>query len=615
MRAVATCLAAAAFAGSCSSLALAAPVTPAPTVQMQALAPAQAVIFEVFLPLRNTQALDALLDAQQTAGSPSYQKWLTPAQFAAQFGPTAQDMAQAEASITSQGFAISAVHSRSFQVLSTVQAIQKTFGSTLMRAAFSNGQTRIVANTPLTLPAALQAQGAVIAQFSGRAPLHSNARFAANADPANRYSASGGYWFTDLKQAYDYPSYQATVNGKPLDGTGTSVAVLISYDAQDSDIKQVFDHEKFTQITGKPAPTIQRVAIDGGAAFDPTNSFEASLDVQEVLGGAPGAAVTLVTTPDLSDTSIIDGYLYIVESNQYDIVNSSFGGCELFYTAAYNGGQDYTGILDLYDTLFKQGNAQGVTFVASSGDEGGLSCPDLNYFGGKKPSRFVPSIQFPSDSPHVTGVGGGNLLTTVKAAPSLTSKYASENALGDPEISHDPYGVGVNVAAGFWGAGGGVSTHFTKPAYQQLVDTGNTSFRTAPDVGMQVGGCPGGLALAPCGPNRSYVIIALGGVLYGVIGTSVSSPEFASAVALFVEKSGHRVGNLNRYLYTQSAQQVQGASHGFNRITNGFDGKYSGNAPAGGYNYLAGNGTPRVRALFGMMDAPAAGDPQTATNP
>ena len=592
----------------------AAPVTP-PTVQMVPLATAQPVIFEVFLPLRNTAALDTLLLQQQTPGAPSYHKWLTPAQFSAEFGPTSQSMAQAQSSLTTQGFKVSAVHSRSFEVTSTVGAVKTTLGSTLMRAQFSNGKSRIIANAPLTLPSSLQSQGAVIAQFSGRAPLHSNARFSAQADPSNRYSASGGYWFTDLKQAYDYPSYQTSINGKPLDGTGVSVAVLMEYDALDSDIKAVFDHEKFSQVTGKPAPTIQRVEIDGGAPFDPNNSFEASLDVQEVLGGAPGSAVTLVTTPDLSDTSIIDGYLYIIESNQYDIVNSSFGGCELFYTAAYNGGQDYTAILDLYDTLFKQGNSQGITFVASSGDEGGLSCPDTNYFGGTGPSRFIPSVQFPSDSPSVTGVGGGNLLTSVKTAPSLASTYASENALGDPEIAYDPYGVGVNVAAGFWGAGGGVSAHFAKPNYQQLVDTGSTSFRTTPDVGMQVGGCPGGIALLPCGPNRSYVIISLGGTLYGVIGTSVSSPEFVSAAALYIERSGGRVGNLNTYLYSQSALQVSKGASGFNRIGLGFDGKYTGGAPQGGYNYLAGNGTPKVRALFGMSDLPAAGDPQTASNP
>lgn len=608
------------IAAACAGITVASGASAAPTsltqpVSMTPLAATQPVTFEVFLPLRNRPVLEALLHDQQKPGTPNYHRWLTPAQFASQFGPSPQDMAAAEATLSSQGFVIAAQHSRSFQVSAPASAIQRSFGSTLSRATFSNGATRIVPNKNPTLPANLQAQGATVVMFSGRPPMHSNARYAANADPNNRSSAAGGYWFTDLKQAYDYPSYQATTNGKPLDGTGVSVAILMSNDVLDSDIAKVFNHEKFTAVTGKPVPAIRRVLIDGGAPFDPNASFEASLDVQTVLGGAPGATVTLVNTPDLSDKSIIDGYLHIIDSNQYDIVNSSFGGCELFYTAAYNGGEDYTALLSVYDDLFRQGNAQGITFVASSGDEGGLSCPDTNYFAGTGPSRFVPSIQFPSDSPNVTGVGGGNLLTSFRAPPTLRSTYVSENALGDPEVAHDPYGVGANVAGGFWGAGGGVSVFFAKPDYQALVNTGSPTFRTTPDVGMLVGGCPGGISLTPCGPNRSYVIIAIGGQLAGVIGTSVSSPEFVSAAALYIEKTGQRAGNLNPYLYSVAAQQNAGGTAAYNRAIPGFDGKWSSAAPAGGYTYLVGNGTPKVRALFGMQDVPAAGDPQTASNP
>ena len=595
--------------------ALSAPTPPAPQASVRMLAPNQPVTVQVFLPLRDAAGLDDLLKQQQTSGSAVYHKWLTPQQFAARFGPTPAAFAQAEASLTSRGFTLSVTHTRSFEVTAPASTVQTTVGAALARATYANGKGRTFATSTVTLPSDLQAQGAVVAQFSSRPPLHPNGRFAANSDPTNRYSASGDYWFTDLKQAYDYPTYQAKVNGKALDGTGVSVAVLMENDVLDSDIAVVFNHEKFTSITGKAPPTVRHVAVDGGAPFDVNASFEASLDVQQVLGGAPGATVTLVNIPDLSDTSILDGYVYILESNLYDIVNSSFGGCELFYTAAYNSGVDYTYILSLYDSLFKQGNAQGITFVASSGDEGGLSCPDTNYFTGAGPSRFIPSVQFPSDSPSVTGVGGGNLLTVTRPAPSLASSYASENGLGDPEIANDPYGVGVNVAGGFWGAGGGTSAYFARPDYQGLVPTGASAFRAIPDVAMQVGGCPGGLSLLPCGPNRSDVIIALGGTFYGVIGTSVSSPEFVGAATLYLQKLGGRVGNLNPYLYTVAAKQNAGSIAAFNRPKSGFDGKFSTTTPSAFYNYIFGNGSPKVRALFGFSDLAPAGDPQTASNP
>ena len=79
---------------------------------------------------------------------------------------------------------------------------------------------------------------------------------------------------------------------------------------------------------------------------------------------------------------------------------------------------------------------------------------------------------------------------------------------------------------------------------------------------LQVGGCPGGIAKLPCNgglnsingngnTERSYVIVAIDGKFYGLIGTSVSSPELAGATALLIEQYG-RMGNLNHYIYNAS---------------------------------------------------------------
>ena len=264
------------------------------------------------------------------------------------------------------------------------------------------------------------------------------------ASPDNRYSNVGGYWFTDLKQAYGFPSYQATAHGKRLDGTGVNVAIVISNDVLDSDIKAQFDHEKFTQITGKPAPTVKRLLINGGAPFDPDASAEASLDTQMVLGGAPGANVTLVNLPDLSDDNIMAGYEAIVESNAYDVVTSSFGECELFYTAAYNDGEDFTSILQTYESIFKQGNAQGITFMASSGDSGGLGCPSVDYFSGSPTAMRSSSPAWRARRQPQRHRGGRHQPdhhhppTPQTTPPQLNSAYVSEQAYGDPEIPTIP---------------------------------------------------------------------------------------------------------------------------------------------------------------------------------
>ena len=587
-----------------------------------ALAAATPVDFEVFLPLRNEAALDSLLAAQQTPGSPSYHKWLTPAEFGARFGPAARSMSNVRSALAGLGLQVTATHTRSLHVAGTAAQVNRAFQTTLNTVTLANGARSIVAASPLSASGALRREGVVVADFTGipNRQTHS-VKLGPVAD--NRNGPAGAYNYNDMKQAYDYPSYQTILpGGNRLDGTGIRVAVVMATDALDSDIAAMFNHELFTATTGKQPPTIEHLPIDGGAPFDPNSgvSVEASLDVQQVLGGAPGSSVTLLSLPDLSDQHILDGYIQIVDQNRWDMVNSSFGGCELNYTKAYNNGTSFVGVLRLYHDVFRQGNAQGVTFVASSGDSGGLSCPSVDYFSGSQHAKFVASVQTPADDPNVTTLGGGNLITTPPMLPALTSKYVSENTAGDPEVPYDIYGLGVNVHGGEWGAGGGRSVIFAQPPYQNAFGT-SVPGRIVPDVGMQVGGCPGGLAKLPCHPNDSAAIVTVAGGRFGVIGTSVSSPEFVGALALYAQKSGGRLGDINRFLWDKGATQDQfggggaaNAAHFYHKYIPGFDGVFH-HSDTSGFDYMVGNGTPLVRTLFGMRDFKPAGDPRTPSNP
>ena len=618
-------LAALLLAGTLATPVLA--ITPAERTGHVAPAAATANIdFEIFLPLRNTNDLKRLVDAQQTAGA-SYHKWLTPATYAATYGPAPETWAAAKSAITAAGLSVDVVRTRSMHVSGSAEQVGKLFSTGLNSVVTPNGKTQIVASSKVVMPASLSALGAVVISFNGLPAKQSFAQKTATPVPENRNGPDGSYWYNDMKQAYDYPSYQSILpNGARLDGTGVGAAVLMEDLLIPGDVAGFFNHELFTATTGKPAPTVSTVLVDGGGKVDGPGTFEASLDVQQILGGAPGANVTLFSIPNLQDQSIIDGYQAIVDSNQYAVVNSSFGGCETTYTAAYNGGTDYTFILQIYDDIFRQGNAQGITFVASSGDQGGVPCPSVDYFTGGKHPRFVKGVSSPSDSAYVTSVGGGNLITEVSAGPAvppythgLSSAYLGENAFGDPEEPYDIYGFGTNVTGGYWGPGGGRSVVFARPNYQLATNTGS-NFRTQPDVGMQVGGCPGS-AIQPCGPDRSSAIVRYQGGNYGVIGTSVSSPEFVGAVVLYIQKVG-RVGNLNPYLYHfGQAQTLAGgvnapaASQYYHRNIKGFDGLFADDYPSQNYNYLNGNGTPDVRKLFGFTNFAAAGVPRSPSNP
>jgi subtilase family serine protease len=612
----------------------------------------KSVSFDVFLPLRNKDKLEALLDAQQNPASSQYHKWLTPAQFGAQFGPDAATKTRAATFLRARGFNVT-VQTRSLHVTGTADAVARIFGTHLMVAQTSPHSTHLVSQQTLNMPSELAVAGAKVFSFSPHAahtfsrivggPLADGAKksvhgYASNkpgASPDNRYSATGTYWFDDLKQAYRYPSAAATVTvgdqTLPLNGSHVTIAALMSSDVLDSDIQATFDHEQWSTITGTPDPTLAaHVYIDGGAPFDPSNgaSLEASLDVQQELTGAPGAAVVLVDIPDLSDGNVLAGYLDIIEQNTVDVVSSSFGECELFYFPKYNGGQDYRGVLEAEHELFMQGNSQGMTFLASSGDSAGKECLSPAYLTGG-PAHFVAGVSTPAADPNVTAVGGTNLVTDYVQG-TLNSNYAGENAWEDPEVPYDPYGVGVNAPGGVWGAGSGVSQMWPEPTYQTLVHTGSP-LRSVPDIGMQVGGCPGGISKLQHGEceggdnpangngnsQRSAVVVAFGvgqgGGFYGVIGTSVSSPEFAGVVAHLVEQQG-RMGNLNNYIYKLAAKQAAGGKKYFHTNIPGYNGIVNTDV-SNTYSLSTGVGTPVVLNFIGQSKAPAAGKPQSPSNP
>jgi subtilase family serine protease len=147
----------------------------------------------------------------------------------------------------------------------------------------------------------------------------------------------------------------------------------------------------------------------------------------------------------------------------------------------------------------------------------------------------------------------------------------------------------------------------------------------------------------PGGRRSGSTRASYGGGFYGVIGTSVSSPEFVGALAIFEQQFGkyHRLGNVNYFLYLQGAlQTLAGGVNApsflqfYHRNIPGFDGYYSAGKPSYNrqtklqpanqattgkpsynYDYIYGLGSLDVRKLFGLEEFPAASLPQTRSNP
>ncbi len=558
------------------------------------------VDFDIYLPVQHRDQLELLLRDLHDVQSANFGHWLTPEQFHQRFGAADTDVSAMQSELSGLGLSVSRSSSHQFHVSGQAAVVERAFGTILKTGTRANGARVMAATSSMVMPSSLTRMGAVI---TGLSPNIHMRPMIHTASPQNRYSTSGPYWFTDLKQAYRFPSVHS------FSGRGATVGILMSSSFNAPDMDLYFGHEKLK------TPSISEVKVKGGAPFDPASggSGEAHLDIQQAGGMAPDAKIVLYNIPDLSDTNILAGLTRILADNRADVVNMSFGGPEIAYSAAYNNGVDFSNVLQQFDDLFAQGNAQGITFVASSGDQGALAAPPVACFDPKATNcgSYLPSVSFPASSPHVTGVGGTNLVTThVAGSPNLNSAYVREQAYGDP-LAVDIF-YGTAATGGYWGSGGGDSGYFPKPLYQYLVKTGNAQNRTVPDVSLHMGGCPGGTI--SCNTDDSADIEVIGGKLAFVIGTSASAPDFAGLTALAVQRFGHRIGNENYYIYALAAAQRYGLiAPVFRTGIPGYNGLYS-TTPTG-YNRVLGNGTVNgVNFLLAPWATPA-GVPQTSTNP
>jgi subtilase family serine protease len=575
------------------------------------------VPFLVHLPLRNQPELEQLVTLQGTPGTQAYHHWLTPAQFRAQYGANPAQLAAAANALRSAGVTVDAISSQFITAHAPVAVVERTFGAQIATFRGPSGRLHVGSSVGLTLPATLRALGADVEGLV----YHGEGRSMLRGVPAgtdNRFGLLGDLYFDDIKQAYKFPSYLFAK------GTGVRIATVNDADFSSADLITYLDHEKIGNGSGDlaPLPTVLHAAIPGSAGFinDPlSDSFEADVDTQQVAGMAPGATLTGWTTNAAIafPVDFLLVYDVINETNSEDIVSTSYGEAELFFTAAYNGGVDLTGILAALHSTFLQGNAEGITYTVSSGDFAGRGAVEVGYLthpNAGKTYSTVPGVEIPASDPNVVAVGGGNLITSSNPDNSkdLNSRYITENAFADRVIPQDLYRVGNTVRNIWWGAGGGQSVVFAKPAWQKGKTPGTT--RSVPDIGLFVGGCfppPATIFVQPCPDDVTHAIVTFAGNPFLGIGTSIAAPEAAGLLATIEDSLGSgkvagsgRLGNVNPLLYGGlPAAFYHEAIPGYNGVVR-FSGKHVWN-PSYGLGSLF-NQTPFTTSAL---------TPQTPSNP
>jgi subtilase family serine protease len=342
---------------------------------------------------------------------------------------------------------------------------------------------------------------------------------------AKFFAGPAGFHPVDIHNAYNIPA-----------GLGSNVICIVdAYDLPSN----LTDFNTFSKTFNLPVETstsataatnkVFQVMYSGGTqpTADADWGGEIALDIEWAHAMAPNAKIVLVEAPSSSGSDLYNAVAFA----------SKVPGCKEI-SMSWGGGEDPSETAT--ESYFN--NSLGIVYFASAGDEGGVQI-------------------YPAESPNVVGVGG-------------TSLYMSG-------------AVVINETA--WnGSGGGPSSVFSRPTYQNGVQNVTGASR----------GCPDLAAIAD--PNTGAAWIDAG--VWGVVGgTSLASPVNAG----IANARGQFSASTNAELTREYKNFALGKNY-FRDITSGTAGSFSALV---GWDFITGVGVPN-----GLYPALAVAVPYPASS-
>ncbi len=527
-------------------------------------------------------ALQQFLREAHRPGSPSYHRWLTPEQFAANYGPADSEIAAVRGWLEQQGFSVA-------RVTRGRTAIEFSGSAGQVRAAFHteihlyaiNGERHYANNLDPQVPAALAPVIAGITPINDFPPTSYVKVLGQAAYDRATHKFVPQWTFPEHNDAFEFApgDFALQYDLNPLYTAGvTGIGVTIGLiGASNVDPSVVATYRSFFGLPASPL----NVVIDG---LDPGENYaviESYLDVEEAGAVAPGAAITLYTS---AGTSVQNG-LYLaamraVDDDVASVLSTSYGTCEQYLGSTGNV---------FWNALWEQAAAQGQTSFVSAGDGGPAGCDNFNT---PQPAQLGIAMNGFSSTPWNVSVGGTDFYYSSynqgsAAQQSQLDTYWDTVQTIFPTTSllqpipeqpwNDPFGLNLanggvyqpgnpNIVAG----SGGPSTCATgidapdgtyasctagypKPAWQSGKGVPSDGVRDLPDVSLY----------AAAGENDSFYpicaepgdcVVSDGDLTIGIVGgTSASSPAMAGIMALINQKYGPQ-GQANFILYPLAAQ-------------------------------------------------------------
>jgi subtilase family serine protease len=322
-----------------------------------------------------------------------------------------------------------------------------------------------------------------------------------------------------VRHAYAVDQANYLVNGRPVtgDGSGQTIAIVDAY----NDPYVSRDLQTFDRQYGLPDPSFRQYYYGSASNYNNGWAQETTLDVEWAHAIAPRANILLITAASSSYNDLMTAVNWVRQQAGVSVVSMSWGGGE------------WSGETSL-DSYFKTpAGHNGITFVASSGDNGAR-------------------VSYPSASPNVVSVGG-----------TVLSVDGQGNYLGE---------------TGWSGSGGGYSGTEREPNYQYSVQS--TGRRSNPDVAYNAGTGVSVVCTLPSTGRQAW---------YSIGGTSAGAPQWAALIAIAdqirVAAGAHTLDGPSQTLYALYSSTMNGDFHDITTGSNGY-------AAHSGYDLVTGRGTP-----------------------
>ncbi|MGH3400168.1 MAG: S53 family peptidase, partial [Streptosporangiaceae bacterium] len=504
----------------------------------------------LYLAGRSPAAEARFATAVSTPGSGMYGRFVSPARFAALFGPTRAQVAAVTGWARSAGLRVTGVNEHDVAVRGAAPAVGAALGTRLDAYRAAGQPAGFAPVSGVSVPASI---GRDVIAVLGLDTLNASpAAEPARAEPARAEPASAepgradrlgcsSWWGQRVSRipraegktrapdaicGYTPQQLRSAYGVTKASGQGATIAVVLdgSLPTMRADANRFFAlhhvagfaRGQYTQNFGAGFGK-----SCGGSADVP----EEPLDVETAHILAPAARIVYVgvncgpfDTPEM-DQHFLDAETRIVDHHLADVETESVSTIESTYPAAMK---------TAWTKVLEQGAAEGIGFNFDAGDGGDLS-----------------SVTFPASDPWATGVGATDLEI------GRTGSVIGELGWGDTGTLENKAGTGyLQPPPGTLqeGTTGGRSLVFAEPAYQRgvvpasLATAGGkrAAHRVLPDISAIGGATTGWLIGYHSGGRFAQVTEA---------GTSGSSPAIAALEADAKHAAGHALGFANPLLY------------------------------------------------------------------